>query len=166
MRKPQSHKLSINHCRHLAFVLLLGLFLTSLLQATPLELTALQQIYDQQIAGRVTGPYEAGLTQLNTNYSGGLDRAINEAKKTGKLDLIIALEEEKKRLVDKIPLPESDEETPAELKSSGPSTAKVWRSWRNSAPKTTPPSSPPTPKSSRNWKSPSPKVTGWKMPKR
>ncbi len=120
MRKPPSHSLSVYHHRHLAFILLHGLFLTSLLQATPLELTALQQIYDQQLTERVTGPYDAGLTQLNTNYSGGLDRAINEAKKAGKLDLIIALEEEKKRLVDKIPLPENDEQTPDELKKLRP----------------------------------------------
>jgi len=99
--------------------LLLGL--CPLLNAAPApELALLQRLYAGQLAERVTGPYEAALAQLNAGYSSGLDRAITEAKKGGDLDLVIALEDEKQRLVDKAPLPEIAEETPADLKRLRP----------------------------------------------
>lgn len=76
----------------------------------PPELTILRQQYDKIVAERVSAPFEASLAELNTKYSAGLDRAIAEAKAAGKLEDILAVEAEKKRLTDKLPIPQTDEE--------------------------------------------------------
>ena len=78
--------------------------------APPPELTVLRQQYDKVIAERVTAPFEAGLVELNTKYSAGLDRAIADAKAAGNLEDIIAIEAETKRLADKLPIPTTDDD--------------------------------------------------------
>ena len=83
---------------------------TLLPAAPPPELTVLRQQYDKVIAERVTAPFDAGLAELNTKYSAGLDRAIADAKAAGKLEDILAIESEKKRLTDKLPIPTTDDD--------------------------------------------------------
>ncbi|MBP9224730.1 MAG: hypothetical protein KBF76_12730 [Verrucomicrobiales bacterium] len=92
----------------IAFLLLPSIFLLSSNAAPPPELTILRQQYEKAYVERVTAPFEASEVELNDKYSAGLDRAITEAKKAGNLQDIIAIEAEKKRLVDKIPIPEAD----------------------------------------------------------
>lgn len=75
---------------------------------------SLQQSYAFAVAERVTGPHETALIALNTKYKAGLERTIAEAKAAGKLEAIIALEAEIKRLADKLPIPSSDDETEPE----------------------------------------------------
>ncbi|GEM_PF-1371202 len=55
-----------------AFCLLPTVF-TSLHAAPPPELTLLRQQYDKVYSEQVTAPYDAGLSELNTRYVGGLD---------------------------------------------------------------------------------------------
>jgi len=82
--------------------------------APPPELTVLRQQYDKVVAERVTAPFDAGLAELNTKYTAGLDRAIADAKAAGKLEDILAIEAEKKRLADKLPIPATDDEAEPE----------------------------------------------------
>ncbi|MDP1587378.1 MAG: hypothetical protein Q8M07_06545 [Prosthecobacter sp.] len=77
--------------------------------APPPELTVLRQQYDKVVAERVSAPFDAGLAELNTKYTAGLDRAIADAKAAGKLEDILAIEAEKKRLADKLPIPATDD---------------------------------------------------------
>lgn len=86
------------------------LSLLTLHSAPPPELTVLRQQYDKILAERVAAPFDAGLAELNTKYSAGLDRAIAEAKAAGKLEDILAVEAEKKRLTDKLPIPQTDDD--------------------------------------------------------
>lgn len=80
------------------------------------ELTILRQQYDKACAERVTTPFETSLAGLNSKYSAGLDRAIAEAKAAGRLEDILAIEAEKKRLADKMPIPATDDDKePASL---------------------------------------------------
>jgi hypothetical protein len=99
----------------LAFVILHSSF--DVYAAAPPELTVLRQQYDKILAERVSAPFDAGLAELNTKYTAGLDRFIGEAKTAGELKTVLALEAEKKRLADKLPLPaEDDDSTPESLK--------------------------------------------------
>lgn len=82
--------------------------------APPPELTVLRQQYDKVVAERVAAPFDAGLGELNTKYTAGLDRAIADAKAAGKLEDILAIEAEKKRLADKLPIPTTDDTTEPE----------------------------------------------------
>ena len=45
---------------------------------------------------RVSAPFDKDLAALNTSYRGGLERAMAEEKKAGRLDSILALEAEQK----------------------------------------------------------------------
>ncbi|MFN0074839.1 MAG: formylglycine-generating enzyme family protein [Prosthecobacter sp.] len=85
--------------------------------ASPPELMALQQQYEFLVAERVTTPYDMGMEALNAKFLMALTSAGDEAKKAGKLPEALAIEEDKKLISSKQPLPEKDDETtPASLK--------------------------------------------------
>ena len=85
--------------------------------APPPELTALQQQYAFAVAERVTSPYDTGAAALNEKFLAALTNAAAEAKKAGKLPEILAIDEDKKLIAAKLPLPEADDEkTPESLK--------------------------------------------------
>jgi hypothetical protein len=65
------------------------------------ELKALHEQFVKLQAERVTAPFEAEVAKLNAGYVGGIDRKITEEKAAGHLDGIIALEAEKKLIVDR-----------------------------------------------------------------
>ena len=88
---------------------------TDAIAAIP-ELKALHDQLTQLTAERVTAPFETDLVKLNTGYLGGLDRKIAEEKQKGHLDGVLALEEEKKLITEKQPLPEDDDKTSETLK--------------------------------------------------
>lgn len=83
------------------------------LAAVP-ELKALDDQFQKLTVERVTTPFEKGLANLNTNYLGGLDRAIADAKKAGSLDTVLALEQEKNRIASGGSVPPEDEPTAPE----------------------------------------------------
>lgn len=108
-------KLSMQGSRLLPAVLFV-VFLTALYAAPPAELVALQQQYAFVVAERVTSPYNTGLEALNTKFLIALTNAGDEAKKAGKLPEALAIEEDKKLIASRQPLPEKDDEkTPASL---------------------------------------------------
>jgi hypothetical protein len=89
--EPESTSLRLSHLcgtkfGFLLLVSLLSVLCPSLFAAQPPELTVLRQQYDKVIAERVTAPFDASLTELNTKYSAGLDRAMADAKAAGKLE--------------------------------------------------------------------------------
>ncbi|MFN0080836.1 MAG: hypothetical protein ACKVY0_30580 [Prosthecobacter sp.] len=84
----------------------------------PAELTTLQQQYDKLLVERVTGIYDADVAKLNTGYLAGLDRAAATAQSAGELDTVLAIQEEKKLIAAKQPLPATDDaKTPEALKN-------------------------------------------------
>jgi serine/threonine protein kinase len=83
----------------------------------PPELTTLQQQYDKLLVERVTGIYDADVAKLNTGYLAGLDRAAATAQSAGELDTVLAIQEEKKLIAAKQPVPTTDDaKTPEALK--------------------------------------------------
>ncbi len=84
--------------------------------APPPELTVLRQQFDKILAERVTAPFDAGLAELNTKFTTALDNAATSAKKTGRLDDVLAIQDDQKRLAEKLPIPDDIETTPALLK--------------------------------------------------
>jgi len=72
--------------------------------ALPPELATLNEQFLKLQAERVTTPFEAALTQLNTSYFGGIDKAIAAEKAAANLDGIMALEAKKKLFTEKKPL--------------------------------------------------------------
>ncbi|MDP1588308.1 MAG: hypothetical protein Q8M07_11225 [Prosthecobacter sp.] len=103
----------------LSAFLLFSLFypLPSLSAAPPPELTVLRQQYEKTQAERVTAPHEAALTALQAKYAGALDNTITEAKKAGRLDDVLALQAEQKRVTAGLTVPEVDEaDAPEALK--------------------------------------------------
>ena len=99
--------------------LLLILFALSsaLSAAPPPELTVLRQQYEKALAERVTAPFDANKTVLDAKFTTALDAALAEAQKTGKLDDVLAIEDDRKRITGKQPLPDTDDaKTPEPLK--------------------------------------------------
>jgi len=84
--------------------------------APPPELSALRQQYEKALTERSTAPFEAALAQLKTSYNTALANAVTAAKQAGKLDEVLALQDDQKRLADQIPIPDNDAQTPAGLK--------------------------------------------------
>ncbi len=78
--------------------------------APPVELVVLQTQYEHALAQRVTVPFDASLAELNSKYTAGLDRAMADAKAVGKLEDILAIEAEKKRLAARLPIPVADDD--------------------------------------------------------
>lgn len=85
--------------------------------APPPELTLLRQHYDKVVAERVTAPFDAALGTLNTKFTVALNKAVTDAQTAGNLPAVLAIEEDKKRIAGKLPLPDADDEqTPDSLK--------------------------------------------------
>ncbi len=89
---------------------MLPLFITCL-HAAPLELDILRQQYDKII----TEPFEEGKVGLETKYRTALEAAAKTAQQAGKLDDVVALTQEQKRLADKLPIPDEQEGVPEAL---------------------------------------------------
>ena len=53
---------------------------------------------------------------MNTKFTAALDNAASAAQQAGRLDDILAIQEDKKRLGEKLPVPDDDEKTPDALK--------------------------------------------------
>lgn len=87
-----------------------------LLAAPPPELTVLRQQYEKVLTERVSGPFDTALTELNTKFTAALDSAATTAKQAGKLDDVLAIQDDKKRLTEKLPIPDDEEQTPESLK--------------------------------------------------
>lgn len=99
----------------LPFVILISSF--GLLHAAPPpELTVLSQQYEKTLAEKSTAPFDASLATLNTKFTAALDGAIATAQQAGRLDDILAIQDDKKRLAEKLPIPDDDDKTPDALK--------------------------------------------------
>lgn len=96
----------------LCFLSLVCLFLTTLHAAPPAELTALQQQYEKA----VLAPAAAAKAELDAKFITALGNAATTAKQAGKLDDLLAIQDDQKRLTEKLPLPDDDEKTPETLK--------------------------------------------------
>ncbi|MBX7209012.1 MAG: protein kinase [Verrucomicrobiaceae bacterium] len=99
------------------------------------ELKTLHEQFVKLQGERVTAPFEKDVAALNTSYLGGIDREIEKEKKSGHLDGVLALEAEKKLIVERasrslspasnerdarstMPIPALDDDTtPANLKA-------------------------------------------------
>lgn len=97
--------------RRFAIAALSAALLTTVHAEPPPELMALQQQYALLVTERVTSPYDTGLEALNAKFLIALINAGEEAKKAGKLPEALAIEEDKKLITNKQPLPEKDDET-------------------------------------------------------
>lgn len=104
------------HTRLLIAIVILHSSFNILPAAPPPELTVLRTQYDKVVAERVTAPFEAAKGDLDAKFTGALDRIADEAKMAGKLEDVLAILEDKKRLAQKFPLPEDDDKTSEPLK--------------------------------------------------
>jgi len=84
----------------------------SILHAAPPELVQLQQQYQQS----VTAPHETAKGALDAKFVTALGSAAQTAKQSGNLDAFLAIQQDQKRLTDKLPIPDDDEQTPESLK--------------------------------------------------
>ena len=97
----------------LAFAILHSAFVSQ--AAPPPELTVLRQQYDKAVTERVTAVFDASKAALDAKFTVALDNAITTAKGAGELKTVLALEAEKKRLADKLPIPAEDNAGPEAL---------------------------------------------------
>lgn len=103
-------------CRLLLVVLFVTCFAAAHAGPSP-ELLALQQQYELLVTERVVVPHDLGLEALNAKFLTALSSAADEAKKAGILPDVLAIEEDKKLITSKQPLPDSDDDTtPASLR--------------------------------------------------
>ena len=100
--------------------LIAALLVTSLSAAEPAELLLLRQQYEKLLSDRVTKIYDEGVRRLNDSYVGGVDRSIADAKTTGDLQLVLALEAEKKSISHSEAFPADDAQAVAPLKKLRP----------------------------------------------
>jgi hypothetical protein len=98
--------MNFRHC----FVLVFLCCLSKLNAASPTELIALQKQYDLLITERVTSPFENTIEALNAKFLIALTTLGDEAKKAGILPEVLAIEEDKKLILNKQPLPDFDDE--------------------------------------------------------
>ena len=75
---------------NLRSLLLLFALSSSLYAAPPPELAPLQQ----QWGNAVTTPHETALADLNTKFTAALGNAVTAAKQAGKLDEVLAIQDE------------------------------------------------------------------------
>ena len=101
-------------------VLIAAILVPVMSQAEPPELVVLRQQYEKLLADRVTKIYDDGVRQLNDSYVGGVDRSIAEAKAAGDLQLVLALETEKKSISHNEAFPTDDTQAVAPLKKLRP----------------------------------------------
>ncbi|MBX7209990.1 MAG: hypothetical protein K1X78_16855 [Verrucomicrobiaceae bacterium] len=95
--------------------------------AQPPELTVLRTQYDKAVAERVSAPFEAALAALNGKFNAALENASAAAKQTGKLDDVLAIEEDKKLIAAGQVLPEDDARTPESLKKLRSIYREQWK---------------------------------------
>jgi hypothetical protein len=84
----------------------------ALFAAQPPELTVVQQQYERA----VLAPHAAAKADLDTKFIAALGNAVAAAKQAGKLDDVLAIQDDQKRLTEKLPLPDDDDKTPESLK--------------------------------------------------
>ena len=101
-------------------VLITAILVPVMSHAEPPELVVLRQQYEKLLADRVTKIYDDGVRQLNDSYVGGVDRSIAEAKAAGDLQLVLALETEKKSISHNEAFPTDDTQAVAPLKKLRP----------------------------------------------
>jgi formylglycine-generating enzyme required for sulfatase activity len=83
----------------------------------PPEIGELDLRFRQLLKKNVTSVFNDDVAKLNAGYLGGIGRAIQAEQAAGRLDGVLALEAEKKRVEAMQPMPETDdEEIPAGLK--------------------------------------------------
>ncbi|MBX7209991.1 MAG: hypothetical protein K1X78_16860 [Verrucomicrobiaceae bacterium] len=110
VRAPLLHTRSL-----ITFVILHSSFCV-LPAAPPPELTVLRSQYEKLLAERVTAPFDTARGELDAKFISALDRIADEAKKAGKLNDVLAILDDKKRLGNKFPMPDDDDSTPEALK--------------------------------------------------
>jgi hypothetical protein len=81
----------------------------------PAELVSAKALFDAQLAERVSGPMASGYTQLNERYLRALENEIAREKQAGHLDMVLALEGEKKLIARGEKLPPLDPSAPPVL---------------------------------------------------
>lgn len=102
----------MNHqLRLVSFSFVLSLIFAFPANAAPLELDELRQQHHKAIVA----PYETARTELDAKFGAALGNAEAAAKQGGRLDEVIAIQADRKRLAEKIPFPENDESTPASV---------------------------------------------------
>lgn len=113
------NRITINETRYQKSLMirltpLAGLCTTLLLAslgAAPLELDILRQQYDKS----AVEPFVTAKTELDAKFSVALENAVAAAKQGGRLEEVLALQEDQKRLAGAIPIPENDAGTPESL---------------------------------------------------
>lgn len=105
----------IRHWLCLLFILPLSPFSLSH-AAPPPELTVLRTQYEKVVAERVTAPFDASVTELNAKFTAALQNAATGAKQAGKLDEVLAIQDDLKRLAEKLPIPDDTDATPESVK--------------------------------------------------
>lgn len=82
------------------------------LPAAPPDLAALQQQYEKA----VLAPHQEAKSALDAKFATALENAIAQAKQAGRLDDVLALQQDQKRLAEDLPFPEDDDTTLETLK--------------------------------------------------
>jgi Leucine-rich repeat (LRR) protein len=80
------------------------------------RLDHLRRSYESAITKQAGPAYETAIKALDAKYATALDRLVTTATQGGKLDEAIILRDEKKRVTDALPLPETDDEAPESLR--------------------------------------------------
>lgn len=102
----------MNHqLRLVSFSFVLSLIFAFPANAAPLELDELRQQHHKA----VVAPHETARTELDEKFGAALGNAEAAAKQGGRLDEVVAIQADRKRLAEKIPFPENDESTPASV---------------------------------------------------
>ena len=84
--------------------------------ATQKRLEALRQGYEGAVARHAGTAFTTSVKELNMKYLSALDRFITSATQAGRLDEAITLRDEKKRINEGMPLPETDADAPETLR--------------------------------------------------
>jgi hypothetical protein len=74
------------------------------------EFAMLKAQYDQKVKFEVQQPHDVGVAELNVKYTGALDRALEAAQQTGKLDEALAIKDEKEAIATGNGIPAADDE--------------------------------------------------------
>lgn len=99
-----------------AFIFLHSSLIISHAASPPPEFAILRDQYDRNYAEQVTAPFEANKAVLDGKFTAALDSAIATAKAAGDLPTVLAIQDDKKRLAEKMPIPDDDDKTPEALK--------------------------------------------------
>jgi hypothetical protein len=101
------------------FLLLLGtaLYAQTASPTTQKRLDELRKGFETAVTSQAGTAYTSAAKALDSKYVAALERMIAMSTQGGKLDDAVALRDEKKRVTDSLPLPESDAEVPEILRS-------------------------------------------------